>query len=61
VVSSIREVTNAQGEDVVSNEIFRQRSDRRGVFRVAPSEEKLELLEEAGFDSAWFDAPAWAS
>jgi len=61
VVSSIREVTNARGEDVVSNEIFKQRSDRRGVFNVAPSEDKLELLEEAGFDSAWFNVPAWAS
>jgi Flp pilus assembly CpaF family ATPase len=61
VVSSIREVTHARDEDVVSNEIFKPRSDRRGVFNVAPSDEKLELLEEAGFDRAWFDAPAWAS
>lgn len=61
VVSSIREVTHARGDDVVSNEIFKQRSDRRAVFNVAPSDEKLELLEEAGFDRAWFDAPAWVS
>lgn len=61
VVSSIREILYADGVQIVSSEIYRPRADRRGVFRVVPSEDRLEMLESAGFDPAWFEVPGWES
>ncbi len=55
VVSSVREVTGADGALVVSNEVFRPGSDGLAVAAVAPREATLARLAAAGFDPAWLD------
>ncbi len=61
-VSSVREVTGAEGQQVITNEVYRPGPDGRatpvpGVLRC------LEDLELAGFDPSWLDRPAgwWES
>jgi Flp pilus assembly CpaF family ATPase len=62
-VTSIREVTGADGPLVLSNELFRPGVDGLGVAAVPPREPTLERLVAAGFDPAWLDhAPVgWRS
>jgi hypothetical protein len=55
-VSSVREVTGAEGQQVITNEVYRPGPDGRavpvpGVLRC------LEDLELAGFDPSWLDRP----
>jgi Flp pilus assembly CpaF family ATPase len=59
VVSSIRELTEADGPQILSNEIWAPDVDRRARFDVYPSERTLEALEAGGFDEAWFTAEGW--
>lgn len=54
-VTSIREVTGADGPLVLSNELFRPGVDGLGVAAVPPREATLERLAAAGFDPAWLD------
>lgn len=49
-VSSVREVTGAEGGRVVSNEIWRPGADGRAALAVVPSARTLVDLEAAGFD-----------
>ena len=59
VVSSIREVIDAEGPQVISNEIFRPRTDRRGVYGVPMRSETLAALEAHGLDPELLRRPGW--
>jgi pilus assembly protein CpaF len=56
-VSSVREVTGAEGPLVISNEVFRPGPERRAVPGAALQPETLEELVAAGFDPSLLDAP----
>lgn len=58
VVSSIREVVGAEGNQVISNEVYRPGRDRRGYpIPGALRTDTLEQLAHAGFDPALLDGP----
>jgi len=57
-VSSVREVVDAEGPMVVSNEVFRPGSDRRAVPGVQFRSETLEQLDATGFDPGLLDRPS---
>lgn len=58
VVSSIREVVGAENVQVISNEVYRPGPDRRAQpVPGAMRSETVELLIDAGFDPALFEAP----
>lgn len=60
VVTSVREVVGAEGQNVVSNEIYRR--DRNGPLPAAtPSPTTLDALTEAGLDPArlYADTAGW--
>ncbi|WP_194891971.1 CpaF family protein [Catenulispora pinisilvae] len=59
VVSSIRELTEADGPQIMSNQIWAPDADRRARFSVYPSDHTREALESGGFDEAWFTAEGW--
>jgi len=63
VVSSIREVTGADGNTVTSNEIYRPGPDGRGLYTVPPRERTIRALRAVGFDPARLDADRhrWSS
>jgi pilus assembly protein CpaF len=56
-VSSIREVIDAEGTMVVSNEVFRPGPDGRAVPGVPLRTDTLDELTAAGFDPGLFDRP----
>jgi len=56
-VSSVREVLDAEGPMVVSNEIFRPGPDGRAVPGVPIRADTLDQLEAVGFDPALLDRP----
>ncbi len=56
-VSSVREVVEADGEQVASNEIFRPGPGGRAVPGAPMSTERLELLAYHGFDPALLHRP----
>ena len=56
-VSSIREVVDAEGPMVVSNEIFRPGPDGRAVPGVPLRNETLDQLAAVGFDPGLLDRP----
>ena len=56
-VSSVREVTDADGPVVVSNEVFRPSADGRAVPGVALRRETLDELVEVGFDPDLLERP----
>lgn len=58
-VCSIREITGADGTQIISNEIYRPGPDRRARFNVYPSARTMESLDEGGFDESWFSTPGW--
>jgi pilus assembly protein CpaF len=57
VISSVREVVDAEGTMVVSNEVFRPGPDGRAVPGVPLRTGTLESLEAAGFDPALLERP----
>lgn len=59
-VASIREVIDADGETMISNEIFRPGADRRAVFEAPPRCQAD--LRVAGYDAGWlgYREGAWA-
>ncbi|WP_079195566.1 CpaF family protein [Streptomyces acidiscabies] len=59
VVSSIREIVDADDRQIVSNEIFRPGPDLRATPGVPLRTETLEDLVAVGFDPAHTDPPAW--
>ncbi|HET9732294.1 MAG TPA: ATPase, T2SS/T4P/T4SS family [Acidimicrobiales bacterium] len=62
-VSSVREVTDADGPVVVSNEVFRPGPDGRAVAGVALRAETTDQLVEVGFDPDLLERPGgwWAT
>lgn len=56
-VSSVREVTDADGPVVVSNEVFRPGPDGRAVPGVSLRNETLDALLEVGFDPDLLERP----
>jgi Flp pilus assembly CpaF family ATPase len=56
-VTSVREVVDADGLQVSSNEIFRPGPDRRAVPGAPPSTELLERLAYHGFDPMVLQRP----
>ncbi len=50
VISSVREVVDADERQIVSNEVYRPGADRRAVPGVPPRTETLDELVAAGFD-----------
>jgi pilus assembly protein CpaF len=56
-VASVREVVDAEGPMVVSNEVFRPGPDGRAVPGVPPRNETLEQLMAVGFDAGLLDRP----
>jgi Flp pilus assembly CpaF family ATPase len=57
VVASVREVVDAEGAMVVSNEVLRPGPDGRAVPGVPLRSETLDELEEVGFDPGLLDRP----
>jgi len=57
VVSSVREVVDADERQIVSNEIFRPGPDRRAIPGAPPRTETAEQLVAAGFDPALVERP----
>ncbi|MGB5755667.1 MAG: ATPase, T2SS/T4P/T4SS family [Acidimicrobiales bacterium] len=56
-VTSVREVTGADGDIVVSNEIYGPDAEGRAMARFRFSEQRMVRLERAGFDRRWLDTP----
>ncbi|MFF4508939.1 CpaF family protein [Streptomyces sp. NPDC001401] len=59
VVSSVREVVDADGPQIVSNEVFRPGPDRRATPGVPLRSETLDELETAGLDLARLEPGEW--
>lgn len=59
VVSSVREVVDADGPQVVSNEVYRPGSDRRAVTATPPRAETMDALVAAGLDPRVFHRVRW--
>ena len=59
VVSSIRELIEADGPQIRSNEIWAPDRDHRARFEVYPSDHTRKALAAGGFDEAWFAADGW--
>ncbi|NNE74302.1 MAG: CpaF family protein [Acidimicrobiales bacterium] len=55
VLTSVREITGAEGALVLSNEIFAPDDTRRAMPRFPLSESSLARLERVGFDAKWLD------
>jgi hypothetical protein len=62
-VSSVREVVQAEGSMVVSNEIFKPGPDGRAVPGTPMGPELMVDLEDVGYDASYLDRPEgwWAS
>ena len=56
-VSSVRQVKESDGRQVVTNELFRPGPDGRAVPGVPVPHDLADLLMEAGWDPAWHDRP----
>ncbi|GAA1895007.1 CpaF family protein [Streptantibioticus ferralitis] len=59
VVSSIREVVDADDKQIVSNEVFRPGPDLRAVPGVPLRSETVQELMAAGFDADLVQRPEW--
>jgi pilus assembly protein CpaF len=56
-VSSVREVVDAEGPMVISNEVFRPGPDGRAVPGAPPRSETLDQLVAVGFEAGFLDRP----
>jgi hypothetical protein len=56
-ISSVREVVDAEGQMVISNEVFRPGPDGRAVPGVPLRSDTLDQLAAVGFDPALLDRP----
>lgn len=54
-LTSVREVTGADGETMASNEIYGPDASGRAAPRFRLSEERMVRLDRAGFDRRWLD------
>jgi Flp pilus assembly CpaF family ATPase len=60
VVSSVREVVDADGSQVITNELYRPGPDRRGLPAAPPTGELLDDLIAVGLDPALLSQGWWA-
>ncbi|MCU1391088.1 MAG: hypothetical protein JWL72_4426 [Ilumatobacteraceae bacterium] len=62
-IASVREVVDADGARIVSNEIFRPGDDGRAIPGYPLRDSTLAMLEDCGFDAALLDRPGgwWTS
>ncbi|MBL7487771.1 CpaF family protein [Frankia sp. AgB1.9] len=60
VVSSVREVVDADGPTVITNELYRPGSDRRGYPAAPPTGELLDDLIDVGFDPQLLAQGRWS-
>jgi Flp pilus assembly CpaF family ATPase len=60
VVSSVREVVDADGPTVVTNELYRPGPDRRGYPAAPPTGELLDDLIDVGFDPQLLAQGRWS-
>ncbi|WP_250640026.1 CpaF family protein [Frankia sp. AiPa1] len=60
VVSSVREVVDADGTQIVTNELYRPGPDRRGLPAAPPTGELLDDLQSVGFDPDVLSRGWWA-
>jgi pilus assembly protein CpaF len=58
-VSSVREVIDADGMQVISNEVFKPGADRRAVPASPLRSETLDELMEYGYEPAFGGEPSW--
>lgn len=56
-ISSVREVVDAEGPLVISNEVFRPGPDRRAIPGTQLRLDTLDELASVGFDPALLDRP----
>ncbi|WTW98229.1 ATPase, T2SS/T4P/T4SS family [Streptomycetaceae bacterium NBC_01309] len=61
VVSSVREVVDADGPQVVSNEVYRPGPDRRAVPATPPRAETMDDLVAVGLDPQAWHAARWGA
>lgn len=59
VVSSIREITGSDGDQIISNEIFRPGPDKRAVPYSQLSADSINRLTAVGFDVNLLDTDGW--
>ncbi len=55
VITSVREITGADGAMVTSNEVYAPDSTGRAMPRFALSDQSRHRLEQAGFDQRWLE------
>ncbi|WP_268761307.1 hypothetical protein [Frankia sp. AvcI1] len=60
VVSSVREVVDADGTQVVTNELYRPGPDRRAMPAAPPTGELLDDLVDVGFDPDLLSRGWWS-
>ncbi len=56
-ITSVREVTGAEGELMISNEIYGPDNTGRATSRFRFTDERMQRLERAGYDRRWLDTP----
>ena len=56
-VVSVREVVDADGARIISNEVFKPGLDGRAVPGYALRDTTVRLLEQYGFDPSYLDKP----
>lgn len=56
-ITSVREVTGAEGELMISNEIYGPDNTGRATPRFRFTDERMQRLERAGYDRRWLDTP----
>jgi Flp pilus assembly CpaF family ATPase len=59
VVASLREVTGDDGDQIMSNEVYRPGPDQRAVPATRLRDDTLDLLLAAGLDPTTLDADGW--
>ncbi|BCB74492.1 ATPase, T2SS/T4P/T4SS family [Phytohabitans flavus] len=59
VVSSVREVAGTDGDQIISNEVYRPGPDKRAVPATPLRAETLETLATVGFNPAQFEWDRW--
>lgn len=59
VVASVREVTGDDGDQIMSNEVYRPGTDHRAMPATRLRDETVDLLLAAGLDPATLDTDGW--
>jgi pilus assembly protein CpaF len=59
VVSSIREVLGSDGDQIISNEVYRPGPDTLALPYTQPGADTVQRLAGVGFDARWLDTDRW--